>query len=98
MLGHITIMINMQEYLEAGFTMDQARLLVQRDQHVHETLLQGFAALQEATNRGFASLLSTMQAGFAAIEARFASVELGIAQLRTAVEDIKAHLREPGPN
>lgn len=71
-------MIEVQEYLDAGFTQGQAALLVARDRRVDDR----FGMLHASLNRGFADMLATMQAltnqtvnGFTAMGARLDAVD-----------------------
>ena len=93
-------MIELQEYLDAGFTNAQASLLLARDRRVEDR----FEMLHASLTRGFADVLSTMQTlteqtvnGFAAMGGRLDRVEQRLEQVERlgTVEDA---LRGPGPN
>jgi hypothetical protein len=87
-------MIELQEYLEAGFTEAQAALLVARDRRTDDR----FEMLHASLSRGFADVLTTMQAlttqavnGFVGINARLDRVEQRLGTIEEA-------LRGPGRN
>lgn len=84
-------MIEIQEYLDAGFTPEQARLLVARDRRIDDR----FELLHGAMNRGFADVLSTMAQlarqvadGFEAQDHRFDAVT-------DRLEGIDRHFQAP---
>jgi hypothetical protein len=87
-------MIELQEYLDAGFTQAQAALLVARDRRIDDR----FEMLHSSLNRGFADLLTTMQAltnqtvnGFTAIGAHLDRIDERLGRVEEA-------LRGPGRN
>jgi hypothetical protein len=68
------VQIESTEFEEAGFTADQASLLMRMQRQIENTSIQRFG-LQDAMNRGFAELLTSMQAGFAAVDRGFEQVD-----------------------
>jgi len=88
-------MIELQEYLEAGFTQAQAALLVARDRRIDDRL----DMLHTALNRGFADMLSTMQAltnqtinGFAAMGTRLDTVEERLGSVEQRLGHVESRL------
>ena len=87
-------MLELQEYLDAGFTPAQAALLLARDRRIDDRLDMVHAAL----SRGFADVLSTMQVltnqtvdGFTHMGARLDRIEERLGTVEEA-------LRGPGRN
>jgi hypothetical protein len=87
-------MIDLQEYLDAGFTQAQAVLLTARDRRAEDR----FEMLHASLSRGFADVLNTMQAltnqtvnGFTAMGARMDRIEERLGRVEDA-------LRGPGRN
>jgi hypothetical protein len=87
-------MIDLQEYLDAGFTQAQAALLVARDRRVDDR----FEMLHASLTRGFADMLTTMQAltnqtvnGFSVMGERLDRIDERLGRVEEA-------LRAPGQN
>jgi hypothetical protein len=87
-------MIDLQEYLDAGFTHTQAALLVARDRRLEDRV----AMLHASLTSGFADVLATLQTlteqtvnGFGAMHTRLDRVEQRLGNVEDA-------LRRPGPN
>jgi hypothetical protein len=87
-------MIELQEYLDAGFTQAQAALLIARDRRIDDR----FEMLHASMSRGFADMLTTLQAltnqtvhGFTAMGARLDQIEERLGRVQEA-------LRGPGQN
>jgi hypothetical protein len=81
-------MIDLQEYLDAGFTQPQAALLIARDRRTEDR----FEMLHASLTRGFANVLSTMQAltnqtvnGFTAMGARMDRIEQRLGRVEDAL-------------
>jgi hypothetical protein len=63
--------IDLQEYIDAGFTPSQARLLVARDRRLEDRI----SMLHPTTTRGFADVLVSLQALTDAMNTRFDRIE-----------------------
>jgi hypothetical protein len=64
-------MIGLTDYLNAGFTPEQAALLVQRDQ----SITQQISMLQAAMNEGFTNVLISINGLLNAMNTRFDRLE-----------------------
>jgi hypothetical protein len=87
-------MIDLQEYLDAGFTPRQAQVLMARDRRIEDRL----EMLHASMTRGFADVLTTMRAltdqmvnGFEGVGKRLDGVERRLGTIEDA-------LRGPGKN
>lgn len=97
--------VDVQEYLDAGFTPEQTALLVRRDRRVD--------MLEDSMNRGFADVLTTIRTVFGSLErhidrlherdqqridALSLRLEARLATMDQRLDAIEAHLRRTGPN
>jgi len=97
--------IDYDEYVAAGFTEAQARLLTARDRRQEERTMQLFGLLQDAVNKGFVNLTAQMEAGFANLNRRLTEQGHAIADIHRTLVDhgerldrIEEHLKRPGSN
>lgn len=81
-------MIDIQEYIEAGFTPAQAQLLVARDQRYSSSV----EALRSDMRTGFADLRAAMLSGFNAVDDRLGRVDERLDTVDARLNAIDARL------